>query len=206
MPDANDAGALLRELHHRVKNNFQIIASLINLKKRTAPPEQKSDLRFLEEHVMVMAAAHRLVFASRTMMEVDLVDLVIEVSEGLRVISGLPAAGLSVQAPHAGCAVALDQAIGIGLYLAVTLPPYLNRAAEEGSRVKVRIGHDPLSLKIIPQSSGDVKLDALRHKLMKAYVRQLAGTTQHDHDEGGPALHFVARSSAKPGFAASDHS
>jgi hypothetical protein len=145
---------------------------------------------------MVMAAAHRLVFASRTMMEVDLIDLVIEVSEGLRVIAGLPAAGLSVQSPGAPCAVALDQAIGIGLYLAVTLPPYLNRAAAEGSRVKVRIGQDPLSLKIIPQSSSDMELDALRHKLMKAYVRQLAGTTEHDHDEGGPALHFVARNSA----------
>ena len=39
-------------------------------------------MRFLEEHVMVMAAAHRLVFASRSMMEVDLTDLVIEVAEG----------------------------------------------------------------------------------------------------------------------------
>jgi hypothetical protein len=191
MVGAQDAPSLLRELHHRVKNNFQIIASLINLKKRTAPPSQQDDLRFLEEHVMVMAAAHRLVFASGAMMEVDLADLVIEVAEGLRVIAGLPAASLTVQAPRVPRGVALDQAIGIGLYLAITLPPYLNRAGATGSRVLVRITQDPLSLKIIPQATGRIELDALRQRLMAAYVRQLAATSMHDQQDGGAALHFA---------------
>ncbi len=190
MGGASDAPSLLRELHHRVKNNFQIIASLINLKKRTALPTQQSDLRFLEEHVMVMAAAHRLVFASRSMMEVDLTDLVVEVAEGLRVISGLPAASLTVKAPKAPCPVVLDQAIAVGLYLAVTLPPYLNRAEATLSQVTVVIGHDPLSLKIVPQADGDVELDSLRRRLMAAYVRQLAATATHEIVDGGAALHF----------------
>jgi hypothetical protein len=194
MAGAQDAPSLLRELHHRVKNNFQIIASLINLKKRTALPTQQSDLRFLEEHVMVMAAAHRLVFASRGMMDVELHDLVVEVSEGLRVIAGLPAALLQVQAPPMPCAVALDQAIAIGLYLAVTLPPYLNRAEATGSRVSVILSYEPLFLKIVPQN-GDagVRMDTLRQRLMHAYVRQLAVTARHDIEDGGPALRFSLR-------------
>jgi hypothetical protein len=191
MEGADDAPSLLRELHHRVKNNFQIIASLINLKKRTALPTQQGDLRFLEEHVMVMAAAHRLVFASRSMMEVDLTDLVVEVAEGLRVIAGTPAAGLSVKAPNAVCNVALDQAIAIGLYLAVTLPPYLNRAAATKSKVTVRLGTDPLNLKIEPEAGGKVDFDMLRQKLMAAYVRQLAANARHEVIDGGPALHFT---------------
>ena len=69
--------------------------------------------------------------------------------------------------------------------MAVTLPPYLNRAEAAGSRVKVVIGHDPLSLKIVPQDVGGVELDTLRQKLMAAYVRQLASTARHEVQDGG---------------------
>ena len=51
LDDLPDQVTLVRELNHRVKNNFQIIASLMNLRKRMMPPERREDIRFIEEHV-----------------------------------------------------------------------------------------------------------------------------------------------------------
>jgi two-component sensor histidine kinase len=59
-----DTETLLRELNHRVKNNFQIIVSLMNLRKRMLPPERREDIRFVEEHVQSMSVAYRHVYAT----------------------------------------------------------------------------------------------------------------------------------------------
>jgi two-component sensor histidine kinase len=43
-----DSDRFVRELHHCVKNNFQIIASLVNLQKRALPPDRQGEVRFVE--------------------------------------------------------------------------------------------------------------------------------------------------------------
>lgn len=51
---------LLREVHHRVKNNLQLIASIINMQIRKArSPESKGLLRGLQDRVMSLATIHR---------------------------------------------------------------------------------------------------------------------------------------------------
>jgi two-component sensor histidine kinase len=51
---------LLREVHHRVKNNLQLIASMMNLQIRhSASPEAKKLLRELQDRVMSLASIHR---------------------------------------------------------------------------------------------------------------------------------------------------
>ena len=81
--------ALLRELNHRVQNNFQIIVSLMNLKRRTLPEERQGDIRFLQEHVQCMAVAYRLVYATGDMTEVPIGQLLREIISELRQIAQL---------------------------------------------------------------------------------------------------------------------
>ncbi len=51
---------LLREVHHRVKNNLQLIASIINMQIRKAEsPEAKLLMRGLQDRVMSLATIHR---------------------------------------------------------------------------------------------------------------------------------------------------
>jgi two-component sensor histidine kinase len=51
---------LLREVHHRVKNNLQLIASMMNLQIRhAASNEAKLMLRELQDRVMSLASIHR---------------------------------------------------------------------------------------------------------------------------------------------------
>jgi hypothetical protein len=168
----------LRELNHRVKNNFQIIVSLMNLKKRMLPRERREDIRFLEEHVMAMAVAYRLVYATGDMVEVGAADLVEETMSGLRQIAGLPGDLLTVDTTGLHGVVHLDQAIALGLYLAAVVPPYLARALAEHTptTVHARSENGEVQLCVACGVGPALSLDFLNTRLVGAYVTQLKAT------------------------------
>lgn len=172
-----ESDALLRELNHRVNNNFQIVVSLMNLKKRLLPVDRQDDIRFIEEHVQSMAVAYRLIYATGLVLEVPIGDLVIDVVLGLRLIAKLASDRISVVLEAMGGRINLDQGIALALYLAVVLPPYLDVARSQKGhiRVKAAIVGTSLSLAIEGDWEEPIEMDFLRERLMAAYVSQLGG-------------------------------
>lgn len=67
-----DKTALLHEVHHRVKNNLQIVASLLNMQARKANPEVAMAFAECQTRVRAMALVHQLLYESENMSEVDL--------------------------------------------------------------------------------------------------------------------------------------
>jgi PAS domain S-box-containing protein len=67
LQDALDrAQVLLRELHHRVKNNLQVIASLLNLQSASLhDPHVQSIFRGCQERIRAMALVHELLYQGR---------------------------------------------------------------------------------------------------------------------------------------------
>jgi len=60
---AKDPAALLHEIDHRVKNNLQLIASLILLQSRRAPDDSaRAALKSVLERVTAVATVHRRLF------------------------------------------------------------------------------------------------------------------------------------------------
>ncbi len=166
---------VLRELHHRVKNNFQIIASLLNLQKRMRPPERRDDLRFIEEHVQAMAIAHQVMYAAPELTSVPVNGLVGEVLDSLVQIGGIPAGVLSTEMAAIEHGMGLNQAIALCLYIAVVAPPALDRAAATGGTVRVTLAFDDphFTLAIADDGESPVELDFLRGRLAESYLRQL---------------------------------
>lgn len=64
--------ALLNEVHHRVKNNLQVISSLLNLQSRHAPPEAQAFLIESQNRVKAMALIHQLVYERHDYANVNL--------------------------------------------------------------------------------------------------------------------------------------
>ncbi|SLN14307.1 putative sensor histidine kinase pdtaS [Aquimixticola soesokkakensis] len=63
----HDKTVLLKEVHHRVKNNLQLIASIVNMKIRKArSPEAKVALREVQTRVMSIATVHRALYETST--------------------------------------------------------------------------------------------------------------------------------------------
>jgi hypothetical protein len=180
-----DNDAFLRELHHRVKNNFQIIASLINLQKRMLPTDRRDEARFVEEHVQSMAAAYRIVSVTDGMVQVALDDLVSDVVDALRHIAGLGREVVQVELPAGHCFVRIEQAVAMGLYLAVVVPPYLDSAGVLGGVLRIIVAaEDPE--RVVLSVAGDtvIQPDPLRHRLATAYLRQLSAEVDPSAEPG----------------------
>lgn len=72
---------LLREVHHRVKNNLQLIASIMNLQMRKArSPEAKNLLRGLQDRVMSLATVHRELYQTSGEAEVRADELLADIT------------------------------------------------------------------------------------------------------------------------------
>jgi PAS domain S-box-containing protein len=63
---------LLHEIHHRVKNNLQVISSLLNLQARNADPAVGQALSESQGRVKAMALIHQLLYERNDFSQVDL--------------------------------------------------------------------------------------------------------------------------------------
>ncbi len=98
---------LLRELHHRVKNNLQTVASLLNLQsRRTRSPEVASVLALSAGRIAGMAAVHDLLSSQdgESATAIDIVNKMAEIAS-----SDAAATGMAVQISVDGDRVEIDE-------------------------------------------------------------------------------------------------
>jgi hypothetical protein len=198
LADMPDPITLVRELNHRVKNNFQIIVSLMNLRKRMMPPDRREDIRFIEEHVQSMSVAYRLVYATGSMIDVSLSELVTDVLSGLRQIANLPEELLRFDVQAVNARIGLDHAIALALYLAVLVPPYLNEAIATGSVVTISlsVAANVATLMVDGAWGTPIPLDLLRGRLMQAYAAQLRAEIQSATAAAAEQIRFTLERAA----------
>ncbi len=71
---ASEREVLLREIYHRVKNNLQIIQSLLRLGSRNLEPEQQEPFESAIRRVGAMARVHSLLYRSPDLASIDFTD------------------------------------------------------------------------------------------------------------------------------------
>jgi len=173
---AEEKSALLLELHHRVKNNFQVITSLLSLHRQEMPPERREEIRFVEDYVRAMAVAYRVAYDSGDVTGVRMQDLLRSVVAALRESTEAPPHRIDLGLDIEPIWIDLDRAISLGLYLAAILPPYLKALAAQPAAmlaITAERRQGMLRLSIGGLAPCDVDRPPLRAKLLKAYVRQL---------------------------------
>jgi len=128
--DVDQRNHLLRELHHRVKNNLQMISSLLSLQAdRIRSPRIRRVFAGAQNRVLTMSILHRHLYERTDWAQVDfqayLNDLVRHLSVGSGAVAG---AGVrfSVSAPV--MAVGPDVAIPIGLIVTEAVSNALTHA------------------------------------------------------------------------------
>ncbi len=75
---------MLQEIHHRVKNNLQVICSLLDMRARTAISEAEKPLMETRNRVNSMALIHDRIYQSDTPSAVNIENYLEELTAGLR--------------------------------------------------------------------------------------------------------------------------
>ena len=81
---------LLREIHHRVKNNFQVIASLLSLHAdKNENPTVRNALEDSRHRVIAMAQAHEQLYKSENLANISANEYLTAIIQGLNLTAGL---------------------------------------------------------------------------------------------------------------------
>jgi two-component sensor histidine kinase len=207
---AREKEVLLQEIHHRVKNNLQIITSLLRMQSRAVQDPAFSDaLLECQNRVAAMALIHDKLYRARDLARVSFPEYVRDLTNNILTSYTLPASSVRVNLEvDDDLSLSLDSAVPCGLILNELMSNCLKHAFPLGHSGTVHVGFhaagDQLCLVVRDDGVGmpaEVDLErtsSLGWRLIRALVQQLGGFVQC-HTAGGTVVELrFARQNAPP--------
>lgn len=111
---------LLKEIHHRVKNNLQIISSLLNIQSGSIESEELKDkFRASIDRIRSMALIHEMLYSSSDFSHIDMKGYLYGLADYMRSTYGVGEVGSNIRIElNVNChELALDKAIPCGLVI-----------------------------------------------------------------------------------------
>ncbi len=186
---------LLREVYHRVKNNLQVVQSLLTLQRRALPPgPAQAALDDSVQRIRAMALVHEKLYQTGTLSAVALDGYTADLLQQIGEAAGATGRGISLRAEVAPVQAALDLAVPFGLLVAELVGNSLKHGFPAGRRgsVRVQLQRVGVHLRLQVADSG-VSLPAdfdlqrslsMGLQLAATLAVQLGGRLQ-THDDGG---------------------
>jgi len=186
---------LVREIHHRVKNNLQLVMSLLNLHaRRIRDPRAEAAFAEARSRINALATLHRRLYESESLQQVDLrwflEDLCVELRRGG--LAGNRHIELTVHAPDE--VIGPEVAVPLGLLVTEAITNAYKHAfpGREDGRIEVRVTRDsPTSLTLLVSDNGagyesghSGEPGGLGRSLIDAFVRQLRGELEIKCEQG----------------------
>ena len=132
--------ALLKEVHHRVKNNLQIISSLLSLQADAATdPGAVAALEESGGRVRSMALVHEKLYQSHDLSRIDLGDYLGEVAANLVRSFDRTGDTITLEVDAAPLIIDADKAVSCGLIANELISNALKHAFPDGRRGTIRI-------------------------------------------------------------------
>jgi two-component sensor histidine kinase len=136
----NQAEVLLTEIHHRVKNNLQVISSLLSLQSRAiADPEARSLFTDSQVRVRSMALVHEKLYQSPNLAHVDFAAYARELASHLTRVYRRDGEPVRVRVDAGPVGLSIEQAVPCGLVVGELLSNALKYAFPDGRAGTVAI-------------------------------------------------------------------
>tara|TARA_R110001583_G_scaffold1136_2_gene9441 strand:+ start:3567 stop:4787 length:1221 start_codon:yes stop_codon:yes gene_type:complete len=185
---------LLKEVHHRVKNNLQTVSSLLSLQSRNIESGPlKGLLKGTQNRVIAMAMVHEMLYMRKDISHIEYESYVQELSEYLiRSIKGIDNnVNLKIDIPD--IKLGIDTAIPLGLLINESLTNALKYGivGDEEGEINIKLQKDSENdncyiLEIgdngigFPETVNYKNTKSLGLKLIHNLTRQLRGTIERD--------------------------
>ena len=180
---------LLKEVHHRVKNNLQIVSSIFNLQTAHVEndPRVQGLLRDSRDRIRSMAFIHESLYQTKDLDSVDLAEYIDGLARNLMLSYSLTGK-VALELDLSPVTLSLDQAIPCGLILNEIISNALKHAFPQGQggRVYIKLGEQDGKVHIHIEDNGvglpegfDPKRDGnLGLELVQTLMEQLEGRMQ----------------------------
>lgn len=188
--------ALLKEIHHRVKNNLMVISSLLNLQSGTLTDDKtKSAVRESQSRVKSMALIHQLLYQSEMFTRIDFPMYLEQLMSSLQSAYCKPGMNIKYRIQADDIKLDIDTAIPLGLItneLATNAYKYAFADSREGiielQLRKVTESHCKLSISDngvgLPYDFDLENSNTLGLKLVKILTKQLKAKINYEISGG----------------------
>ncbi len=179
--------ALLKEIHHRVKNNLQIVSSLLSLQTEHVAPERALEaLRESQARVRSMAMIHEQLYSSGDLARIDFDRYVRDLAGYIFRTYSAEATGISLEVDVQSIALGIDRAIPCGIIINELLTNALKHAFPHGSAGSVLVrfakgGNGEIVLTVeddgvgLPEDLDPATSSSLGLELVQTLVEQIKG-------------------------------
>lgn len=199
----NEKETLIKEVHHRVKNNLQTVSSLLSLQSRNiSDKEVKSLLKSSQNRVISMAMVHEMLYLRDDLSKIEYRSYVQELAEYLiRSIKGT-SSNITLDIDIPNLKLNIDTAIPLGLLIneAVTNALKYGIVEENKGEIKIRLSKDDNDEYLLnigddgigfPETVTHKNSNSLGLKLINNLVRQLQGSIKRDFSKKG--THYIVK-------------
>ena len=187
--------ALFREVHHRVKNNLQIISSLLNLQSRIITDETTLNaIKDSQNRIKAMALVHEKLYKSGDIAHIDLAEYTRFLTDSLFRFYGINHQIIRSVFLIDEVKVNINTAIPLGLVINELISNALKHGFPEGKKGEITLiitgddTHITLVIKDtgvgIPQDFDWRNAESLGLRLVIELVDQLDGTIELDRSSG----------------------
>ncbi len=181
---------LLQEVHHRVKNNLQLIVSIMSIQMRkTTNEETRIALKGLQDRVMSLASVHRELYQTSGMVDVQADDLLQRLVHQVVQLGQSETRQIDLTTHFEAVRLTADQSVPLALLMTEGLTNALKYAGQVRNgattlAVSLKRDDDRVCLRLVnslpqgapsddhaaPESTG------IGQQLLHAFARQLNGT------------------------------
>ena len=197
---------LLREIHHRVKNNLQIISSLLSLQSRGLEDRATIEMfRESQNRVRSMALIHEKLYRSRDLAQIDFAEYIRELTSFLFRSYSASTRGVTLKVQVEDVQLGIDNAVPCGLILNELVSNALKHAfpsdtsgtdtptrdqpceirvevkAVDGNQLSICVGDNGIGF---PDGLDFRQSTSLGLQLVNTLVNQLGGALELDHNGG----------------------
>ncbi len=188
---------LLREVHHRVKNNLQLIASIMNMQMRQArSPETRIQMKSLQDRVMSLATVHRELYQTSGLTDVRADELLAQIVRQILNMASGPGRLFDVVTDFDELNLTPDQAVPLSLLLTEALTNAIKYAGldrdstatvprlaislkrQGGARAVMIVANSVAPAAKTPPAHNPEEVSGLGTQLIGAFAMQLAAEVQ----------------------------